>query len=358
MLSLPVFGHVLSQTQATLTHDAAMWQLELIFDASFAMPEMQEASKAMGSEREWLLQRSDSEFAWLRQEAEHFLRENIVVRANQQTMEWTVAFPDFAHSPPNFPNLPSGQGCYRVQIRGAMPSDAHTPLLLAMTEEEKPEWFIHDPAANRHMTISPGQIVELCRSGETPTGQQLNRSLLWQCLAQGYHHVLPLGLDHVLFVLGLFLMKRSWRALLNQSLAFTLAHSVTLGLASLKVIQAPSQWVEPLIALSIAAIAIENLWLEKRQHARSRLVVIFCFGLVHGLGFSAALADWIMPGQAFLPSLLMTNLGVELAQATILGGAWLLTMGIHQKPSYRWFQRGGSAAIAMMGLYWTVERLL
>lgn len=358
LLSLPVFGHVLAQTQVTLTHDAAKWQMELIFDASFAMPEMQEASKSVGSERDWLLQRSADEWAWLREEAEHFLRENIAIRVNQKAIDWAVAFPDFSHVPPDFPKLPSGQGCYRVQISGAMPQEPNQPLLLAMTEEEKPEWFIHDAIANRHMTINAGQVVELCRSGETAKAPLLSRSLLWQCLAQGYHHVLPLGLDHVLFVLGLFLMKRSWRALLHQSIAFTLAHSVTLGLASLKVIRAPSEWVESLIALSIAAIAIENLWCEKRQQSRSRLLVIFCFGLVHGLGFSAALADWILPGQAFLPSLFMTNLGVELAQATILGGAWVVTMGIHQQPSYRWLQRGGSVAIALMGLYWTIERLL
>lgn len=357
LLCLPLAAHVLSQTQVTLSHDSKQWQMELIFDASFAMPEMQEASKSVGSERDWLLQRSASDYAWLREEAEHFLRENIEIHAAGQSIEWTVTFPDFAKNPPDFPNLPSGQGCYRVQIQGSMPLAADVPLLLSMTAEEKPEWFIHDPQTNRHMTINASQVVELCRSGSHATSGELSRSLLWQCLVQGYHHVLPLGLDHVLFVLGLFLMKRSWRALLHQSLAFTLAHSVTLGLAAMGVIRAPSSWVEPLIALSIAAIAIENLWLEKRQHARSRLAVIFFFGLIHGLGFSAALSDWILPGKGFLPSLLMTNLGVELAQTTILGMAWLLTMGVYQRPYYRWIQRGASIAIALMGLYWTIERL-
>ena len=112
---------------------------------------------------------------------------------------------------------------------------------------------------------------------------------LWQLIALGFTHILPHGLDHILFVLGLFLLATNLRTLLLQVSAFTLAHSVTLGLALFEVVSVPAAIVEPLIALSIPYVAFENIVTTRLQPWR--LLLVFGFGLLHGLGFAEVLAS-------------------------------------------------------------------
>ena len=114
-------------------------------------------------------------------------------------------------------------------------------------------------------------------------------STVWSFGKQGFGHVIPAGLDHILFVLGLFLLGRSWGPLLWQVSAFTLAHSATLALVTLGQVSASPKVVEPLIAASIALVAFENIW--KPVYSLRRLLVVFAFGLVHGLGFAGGLND-------------------------------------------------------------------
>ncbi len=112
---------------------------------------------------------------------------------------------------------------------------------------------------------------------------------------QGFVHVVPLGLDHILFVLGLFLMSREWKPLLLQVSAFTAAHTVTLALSTLGIFRLSPSIVEPLIAISIVVIAVENLHAEHRL--RWRVAIVFAFGLIHGLGFAGALSDIFRGGD-------------------------------------------------------------
>jgi HupE / UreJ protein len=177
-------------------------------------------------------------------------------------------------------------------------------------------------------------------------------------LKLGYKHILPLGFDHILFVLSLFLFSAKLKPVLLQSLAFTLAHSVTLGLAMYHVVRVPPAIVEPLIALSIAYVALENVFSKKLKP--SRIVVIFCFGLVHGLGFASALSSLGLPQNAYFGSLVMFNLGVELGQLTVILGAFLL-MGkwFGDKPYYKKYMVNPfSLAIASVALFLVVQRLL
>jgi len=171
----------------------------------------------------------------------------------------------------------------------------------------------------------------------------------------GFTHILPHGLDHILFVLGLFFFSTFLRPLLWQITAFTIAHSLTLGLSLLGVITFPARIVEPLIALSIAIIAIENIFFRRLKP--SRWLIVFAFGLVHGLGFAGVLRQLGVPQGEFWTTLIGFNLGVELGQITIVTAAAALTFRFWKKP---WYFKAVvvpiSSAIALVGLYWAIQR--
>ncbi len=176
-------------------------------------------------------------------------------------------------------------------------------------------------------------------------------------LGAGFDHIIPKGMDHILFVLGLFLFSTRMRPLLWQVTMFTVAHSITLALAMTGAIELPARIVEPLIALSIAYVGMENIW--HRSLHNSRLVLVFAFGLLHGLGFASMLAEFGMPEDAFATALIAFNVGVELGQLAVIlvaflaVGAWL-----GSKPYYRKIVViPGSLLITAVGLYWAWERL-
>jgi hypothetical protein len=173
----------------------------------------------------------------------------------------------------------------------------------------------------------------------------------------GFLHILPLGLDHILFVLSLFLLSPTLKPILWQATAFTVAHTVTLGLSMYKVINPPVNIVEPLIALSIMYVALENIFSAKLK--ASRIGVVFLFGLVHGMGFASALGQLGLPQNAYLTSLLMFNVGVELGQMTVIVAAFFLfAKWFGDKPYYRnRIVIPLSVIIALIAAYWTVQRI-
>ena len=175
----------------------------------------------------------------------------------------------------------------------------------------------------------------------------------------GFTHILPKGLDHILFVIGLFLLGTRWRPLLLQVTLFTVAHSVTLGLSMLGIVSLPSSVVEPLIAFSIAYVAVENLFTTELSPWRGALV--FLFGLLHGLGFAGVLGELGMPRGQFGLALVSFNVGVELGQLSVIALA-TLTVGwwrLSRLELYRrWVVVPVSLAIALVGLYWTATRAL
>jgi hydrogenase/urease accessory protein HupE len=174
----------------------------------------------------------------------------------------------------------------------------------------------------------------------------------------GFVHIIPRGLDHILFVLGLFLFSLSGRVLLYQISLFTLAHTITLALSSLGIVRISGQIVEPLIALSIAYVAVETIW-AKGRFSWQRGLLITGFGLLHGLGFASVLADFGLPTAQFLPALISFNIGVEIGQLAIVAPLYLVFLW--QRPSARFYRRviqiPASIAIAATGFYWTAERL-
>ena len=173
----------------------------------------------------------------------------------------------------------------------------------------------------------------------------------------GYEHILPLGLDHILFILSLFLLNPKIKSVLWQATAFTAAHTITLGLSMYKIINPPPAIVEPLIALSILYVALENIFSPKLK--ATRIGIVFLFGLVHGMGFASALGQLGLPQNAYFTSLLMFNLGVELGQITVIIAAYFLLAKWFGNKSY--YRKAIviplSALISIVAAYWVVERL-
>jgi hypothetical protein len=142
------------------------------------------------------------------------------------------------------------------------------------------------------------------------------------------------------------------RALMAQITAFTVAHSISLALTMYGLVSLPSRVVEPAIALSIACVAIENVVTSKLHPWR--VVVVFLFGLLHGMGFAGVLQELGLPRRQFVPALVSFNVGVEAGQLVVIGVAMLL---FAQWLRNRRFVVACSVAIAAMGLFWTVQRI-
>ncbi len=213
--------------------------------------------------------------------------------------------------------------------------------------------------------LAGGVIAAWVREGETSATYPLagdvagatRTAVFGQYLVLGFTHILPKGLDHMLFVLGLFLLSTKLAPLLWQVTAFTLAHSITLALSMYGVIALSPAIVEPLIAASIVAVAVENL-LTARLHAW-RVFVVFGFGLLHGLGFAGVLTEIGLPREEFVTGLIAFNVGVEGGQLAVIALAFLaFGYWFRNKPWYRArVVLPLSAAIALTGVYWMVERL-
>lgn len=177
-------------------------------------------------------------------------------------------------------------------------------------------------------------------------------------LVIGFEHIVPKGLDHILFVVGIFLLSTRMKPILTQVTAFTVAHTVTLGLGTLGLVNVPSAIVEPLIAASIVYVAVENI--VRPTLSPWRPAVVFGFGLLHGLGFAGILKEFGIPEGEFLVGLLSFNVGVELGQLFVIGACFLAVgFWFGRKPWYR--QRvviPGSLIIAAVGGFWFVQRVL
>ncbi len=177
-------------------------------------------------------------------------------------------------------------------------------------------------------------------------------------LILGYTHILPLGLDHVLFILCVFFLNSHLKKIIAQATMFTLAHSITLGLAVYGIIQPPPNLIEPLIAFSIVFLALENIFFDKLKPWR--MILVFVFGLVHGMGFAGALDDLGMPRYDFANALISFNIGVELGQLTVILAMYFMVAKLFSQKT--WYRNRivipASILIAIVAFYWTIERII
>ncbi len=213
-----------------------------------------------------------------------------------------------------------------------------------------------EPDSLQAMYTAAATPAAVAAPGAAPSSRN-QESVVGRFIWLGFTHILPEGTDHILFVLGLFFFSVMLRPLLLQVTAFTVAHSITLGLSLLGVFSLPSRVVEPLIAFSIMVVAVENIFFRKMRP--SRFLIVFGFGLIHGLGFAGVLKGLGLPEGQFFQVLISFNVGVELGQLTVIAAAFALTAWMRKKPWYH--QRvviPVSALIAAVGLFWFIQRIL
>lgn len=346
-----VSAHVVEQFYLSVEETGSEWCIDVTFDASYAFEELRDDPNSPQPESSWLVSMNEAQFEELRGGAEKFLRQAISFHHDGRETPFTISFPDFDSTPPRFPQLSAGGAYVTIRLEGTIPAWQGGELNLTVSPDIRPNFIL--------AKTTDGEIhLEVVSPGGSKPIFFLDRgrlALLWL----GFRHVVPDGFDHILFILALFLMARKWRPLLAQSLAFTIAHSLSLGLVVFGAITIEtlpgSTLIEPLIALSIAALAIENL-LRKELHTK-RLVVVFLFGLIHGLGFAGSLGAVLQNEPRLFSSLVLANLGVELAQISVLAATWLATMQWSQSASYQKTRMASSLVIAAIGVYWTIERL-
>ena len=228
-----------------------------------------------------------------------------------------------------------------------------------------------DPALCRAIAaLDPDEVGDPTTVLQPLTDEEGNVRGFWSTftlyITIGVGHILPGGLDHILFVMALCLASVRLSALVWQISAFTVAHTATLGLAAAGVFAPPANVVEPLIAATIALVAVENMVFS--DMSRWRPIVVFGFGLVHGLGFAGFFGELGLPPGQFWSALLGFNLGVEVGQLSVVAAtAALLALarsyfGADDIGGSRRYRRfvvlPVSAAIGVTGIWWVVQRSL
>ena len=268
-----------------------------------------------------------------------------------------VEFPDYGTPAAAESTIPTVLGL-TARLTGAVPQGATELEFFASRAFSEVDLTIQDEIRN----ITRRSLLERGARSDPftltrPVADPSPLSIGARYLQFGFVHIIPRGLDHILFVLGLFLLGAQLRPLVWQVTAFTLAHAVTLSLAVLEMVSLPAHLVEPLIALSIVYVAAENVLTDRLTVWRPALV--FGFGLLHGLGFAGVLRELGLPDQELWLGLLTFNLGIELGQLTVICSALIAVGWCRHHPWYRArVTVPGSCAIAVIGLYWTIARVV
>lgn len=351
-MSSLVRAHELGATVVSaMLHDGRGYNIEIVTDAvSLAekleavagtqVPSLPPAALTPAGFAEWLAQRDD------------IFRQRVAVAFDGAEVRPTIRYAVSPAIDAMSPILAT------IRLTGEIPRDARQFTWLY-------SWTFTTYALTTKGNEAADATVEWLEGGQssapfpltTPPPRASRAATAWRYLALGFTHIVPHGLDHMLFVLGIFLFSRRLRTVLWQVSAFTVAHSLTLGLSIYGLIAAPPAIVEPLIAVSIAYIAIENLLLTELKPWR--IALVFAFGLLHGMGFAGALSELGLPRADFLTALLTFNVGVEAGQLAVIGAAFLL---VGWQCGHRAWYRDrivvpASVLIGCMALYWTIERL-
>jgi hypothetical protein len=291
-----------------------------------------------------------------------YFERRVRVRFDGEPAPFVVTFPDRVELAGAVPGPPTYLGV-SARLTGVVPADAESVTFFASRTFRAVHIALlrqsGGPAQRRLLGVgeeSPPFPVQAPEGGDED-GEGVGRGDGWRYLSLGFTHILPYGLDHVLFVLGLFLLGAGFRSLLWQVSAFTVAHTLTLALSVLGVAALPARVVEPAIALSIAYVALENVW--RREVGPWRLAVVVAFGLLHGLGFAGALREIGLPQDDLLTALVAFNVGVELGQIAALALAFAVLGWWRERP---WYRRRiavpASLALGACGLALVAQRLL
>ncbi len=289
--------------------------------------------------------------------AESAVRSDIRLAFDGAPAHFRVEFPYYGTPAAAAADPPTVLGAL-ARLSGRTPAGAREMTFAAAARYKTVDLQIFDAASAEPLRI-------MLRAGETsppyPLGgkgrARFAEGVFGRYLVLGYTHILPKGLDHILFVLGLFLLSTRLAPLFWQITAFTLAHSAALALAALGIAALPASVVEPLIAASIVYVAVENV--AAADFGSRRLLTVFAFGLLHGLGFAGVLRGVGLPEGRIAAALAAFNIGVEIGQISVVALAFLAVGRFRGLAAYRKLVVVPcSLAIAAVGLWWVVERSL
>lgn len=348
MCGLPLGAHEIGTTRvAVLFDDGRTYRIEVVTDAVSLLDKLEASTGAQSP--------SGADAARIQALLTNF--DELFRKRIKVTFDAAEVRPAVAYSV--VPGAGTGAAAVAtIRLTGAIPGAARRfawtygwtfasyalTLRSAAAQDPATQWLEGNQSSTPFALTAPAPVVTRLRTA-------------WRYLALGFTHILPNGLDHMLFVLGIFLLSGRMRSVLLQVSAFTVAHSITLGLSMYGVVAASPRIVEPMIALSIAYVAIENVFLSELKSWRVALV--FAFGLLHGMGFAGALKQLGLPRSEFLTALLTFNAGVETGQLTVIAVAFLLFGW--QYSSRAWYRSRivvpASILIACTAVYWTVQRL-
>ena len=358
--TLTASAHQIDTVELEFLQTDGKWKLEGLLDIAYMLPDSRGVEGAPPLYRKDVMAASPAEHARIAREAENTMRKLLKLEYNGKELKWDIRFPEFENSPLVLPPEEGGWALMKAEITTpALPGPGDFSAF--WKDELQSDLYIIFEEGTDMPTIFPisfgmsAVLLKVAEGENMPSAKPTRTAQAENWIVSGFRHVIPRGLDHLLFILGLFLLAPRLKPLLGQSLIFTLAHSITLALAVYGLVSLPSRPVEILIAASIAWIGFENLFVKKLKP--SRLYVVFGFGLVHGLGFAGVLLERLrdLEGKDLALPLIGFNLGVELAQVTVLVIAailiWPLQKWTHQ------IQMGGSVLIGLAGLFWMFERI-
>jgi hydrogenase/urease accessory protein HupE len=365
------WAHDIQQVFARVTLEEDRWEGVVDLDGLMLWEYAQGGVVLEDGSNGWYAGLDASQAKAFMEYAELFWRDRFAMSLDGRECGFEVSLPDPLLLQEDVARSPREPLTVVLRMEGTYaPGGGTLRVTWADTEPPTPETVEPDlavgvlvPGSNLGTTVVPveeGEEVEIGEregaAGDEVTTKEAPASF-WLWLRYGFEHILPKGVDHILFILGLFMLVPKWKPLLAQSAAFTVAHSITLAMVVLGVFAAPSQVVEPLIALSIAYVGIENLFLKELKPWR--LALVFGLGLLHGMGFAGVMQELPVPQDQILAPLVGFNLGVEVGQVAVLAGAFALSFWMLGKEKlWKWTRLAGSAAIASVGLYWTVTRLM
>lgn len=311
---------------------------------------------------DWIQRLDRSEWEEMKETATGYLRDCFQLKLNGQSLPFDIEFLNFTTDPPEWTTNQKGTAVFRMRLHGKWQQGMAGPMellwldysgeALSLQVQGSQQTSTAPLSVMRIETKVPTKLADITATGEV--GETVGTSL-WAWIIAGFEHIIPKGLDHILFILGLFFLQPKIRPLLWQSTAFTIAYSITLGLVVAGVFSISSDIVEPAIALSIAYVGFENIWVKELKPWRVGLV--FGLGLLHGMGFASVMQELEIPTGSLLTPLLGFNVGVECGQLAVLASAFLLTFAFLRKPLFTHIRLIASVLIGITGLYWTVERI-
>lgn len=276
-----------------------------------------------------------------------------IKKEDVEYIEFTVLFPAFAPGD----TISLNDGFYT----GDSGTTNYVNLLTATYGSETSQAALQGTSRTWTILLTEAQQDQQSADGQAQDTKQVNDSKpaedtsSWLSFFKlGMLHILT-GYDHLLFLFALLLSRQSLKQFIGTITAFTIAHSITLTLAVLGIVDLPSKFVESVIALSICYVAIENIFKEKINY---RWAITFIFGLIHGMGFASILKEMELPKSNLAVALLNFNLGIEFIQLSIALLIVPILLKLQVLSKYRSYVKIGSVFIFILGLIWLVQRLM